>query len=165
MYVSEEDDSEYRVSYSSYRFAAVLLLLPPLVVFELWSGLVGEDSGNGELLALILGVLLPLVGAYLLIEFSSFGFSRQEGLFRWRWRNLLRHKVGEVPIDRIVQVSCEAIESGDSSGNRKSYRLVVMLDDGSIIGLTRGYSGFHGKQLELIVEQIREYLGHIEVLR
>jgi hypothetical protein len=165
MYVTEEDDSAYQVHYRSYRLAVFLLLLPPLMLIELGPGLVGDNPDSGELAALILGVLLPLIGAYFLIEFASFSFSRQEGLFRWRWRNLLRHKAGEVPLERIVQVRREAIESGDSAGNRRSYRLVAMLDDGTTIGLTRGYSGFHDKKLDLIVEEIREFLGHIEPLR
>ena len=89
MYVSEEDDSAYQVHYRSYRLAVVLLLLPPLMLIELGPGLIGGDPDSGELTALILGVLLPLIGAYFLIEFASFSFSREEGLFRWRWRNLL----------------------------------------------------------------------------
>ena len=165
MYVTQEDDSEYRVHYRSFRLAVVLLLLPPLMLIELLPGLIDGDPDSGELTALMLGVLLPLIGAYFLIEFASFSFSRQEGLFRWRWRNPLRHKAGEVPLERIVEVRREAIESGDSAGNRRSYRLVVILDDNTVVGLTRGYSGFHDKKLDLIVEQIREYLGHIEPLR
>lgn len=165
MYVTQEDDSAYQVHYRSFRLAVVLLLLPPLMLIELLPGLVDGDPASGELTALILGVLLPLIGAYFLIEFSSFSFSREEGLFRWRWRNLLTHEAGEVPLERIVQVRREAIESSDSAGNRRSYRLVVMLDDNTIVGLTRGYSGFHDKKLAQIVEQIREYLGHIEPLR
>ncbi len=57
MYVTEEDDSEYRVQYRSYRLAVVLLLLPPLVLIELGPGLVGGDTGTSELRALILGLL------------------------------------------------------------------------------------------------------------
>jgi len=165
MYVNEEDDSAYQVHYRSYRLAVVLLLLPPLMLIELGPGLVDGDPDSGELTAFILGVLLPLIGAYFLIEFASFTFSREEGLFRWRWRNLLAHETGEVPLGRIVQVRREAIESSDSTGNRRSYRLVVMLDDNTVVGLTRGYSAFHDRKLDQIVEQIREYLGHIEPLR
>lgn len=165
MYVSQEDDSAYQVHYRSYRLAVVLLLLPPLMLIELVPGLIDADPNNGKLMALILGVLLPLIGAYFLFEFASFSFSREQGLFRWRWRNLLAHEAGEVPLERIVQVRREAIESGDSAGNRRSYRLVAMLDDSTVVGLTRGYSSFHDKKLALIVEQIREYLGHIEPLR
>jgi hypothetical protein len=165
MYVSEETDTAYQVNFRSYRLAVVLLLLPPLMLIELGPGLVGGEADSSELTALILGVLLPLIGAYFLFEFASFSFSREEGLFRWRWRNLLAHKAGEVPLGRIVQVRREAIESGDSAGNRRSYRLVVMLDDNTVVGLTRGYSSFHDRKLDLIVEQIREYLGHIEPLR
>ena len=165
MYVTEEADNAYQVHYRSYRIAVILLLLPPLVLFEFAPGLFDGSLDASELVALCIGVLLPLVGVYFLVEFASFSFSRQEGLFRWRWRNLFRHKAVEVPLGRIVQVRLEAIESGDSGGNRRSYRLVVMLDDGATIGLTRGYSGLHDKQLGLIVDQVREYLGHIELLR
>ena len=165
MYVSQQDDSAYQVHYRSYRLAVVLLLLPPLILIELGPGLIGGDLDSGELTALILGVLLPLTGAYFLFEFACFSFSREEGLFRWRWRNLLAQEVGEVPLERIIQVRREAIESSDSAGNRRSYRLVVVLDDNTVVGLTRGYSSFHDKKLALIVEQIREYLGHIEPLR
>jgi hypothetical protein len=165
MYVTEEDDDAYQVHYRSYRLAVILLLLPPLVLFEFAPGLFGGSLEASELTALSLGLLLPLTAAYFLVEFASFSFSKQEGVFRWRWRNLFRHKAVEVPLGRIVQVRREAIESGDSAGNRRSYRLVVMLDDGSIIGLTRGYSGFHDKRIDLIVDEIREFLGHFESLR
>lgn len=165
MYVTDEDDTSYQVHYRSYRFAVVLLAVPPLMLIELGPGLLGDNSANAELSALILGVALPLIGAYFLIEFASFSFSRDEGLFRWRWRNLLRSKTGEVTLERIVGIRREAIESADSTGNRHSHRLVVDLDDGTVIGLTRGYSGLHSKKLDLIVEEIREFLGHVTPLR
>jgi hypothetical protein len=165
MYLTEEDDFTYRVHYRSFRLAVVLLFLPPLTMVELVPDLLAGESGSGELLALALGVLLPLIAAYFLVELASFDFARRDGLFRWRWRNLLRSKAGEVALERIIQVRREAIESGDSAGNRLSYRLVVDLDDGSVVGLTRGYSGFHDKKLEQVVDQIREFLGHFEAPR
>ena len=160
MYATEEDDSVYRVSYRSYRLAVLLLLLPPIMLFELGADAFSGNADGGELLALALGIFLPLIAAYFLIELSGFSFSKQDDLFRWSWRNLLRRKSGEVPLQRIIQVRRESIDSGDAAGNRLSYRLVVDLDDGRSIGLTRGYSGFHDKKLELIVEDIREFLGH-----
>ena len=59
----------------------------------------------------------------------------------------------------------ESLEAGDAGGSRYCYRLVVALDDDSIIGLTRSYSGIHDRQLDRIVEQIREYLGHVVPMR
>ena len=160
MYVTKEDDSTYRVSYRSYRFAVILLLLPPLMIYELGADAIGGNADGGELLALALGVFLPLIAAYFLVELSGFSFSKQDDLFRWSWHNLLRRNSGEIPLQNIIQVRREAIDSGDAAGNRLSYRLVVDLDDGRSIGLTRGYSGFHDKKLELIVDDIREFLGH-----
>ena len=128
----EQDDSSLRVHYRSYRLALVLLILPPLILFEHVPALLDNSIETSDLAALILGVVLPLFGAYLLIEFASFSFSLRDNRFTWRWRNLLRRK---------------------------------SLDDGSIIGLTRSYSGIHDRKLDQIVDQIREYLGHVVPMR
>jgi hypothetical protein len=165
MFVSEQDDSTYRVHYSSYRLGALLLLVPPLMLYEFAPSVIDASIESSALAGLIIGVLLPLIGAYFLIEFASFSFSLRDNQFCWRWRNLLRHKSLEIPLQRIVQVRSESIESRDSSGLQYTYRLVVVLDDGSIVGLTRGYSRVHGSQLEQIANQIREYLGHVVPLR
>ncbi len=165
MYVSEQDDSAYRVHYRSYRLGALLLLAPPLMLYEFAPAVIDASIEKSALAGLIIGVLLPMIGAYFLIEFSSFSFSLRDNQFCWRWRNLLRHKSLEIPLQRIVQVRRESLESGDSTGLRYSYRLVVVLDDESIVGLTHGYSGIHGMQLEQIVNQIRDYLGHVVPLR
>jgi hypothetical protein len=165
MYVSEQDDSAYRVHYRSYRLGALLLLAPPLMLYEFAPAVIDASIEKSALAGLIIGVLLPMIGAYFLIEFSSFSFSLRDNQFCWRWRNLLRHKSLEIPLQRIVQVRRESLESGDSTGLRYSYRLVVVFDDESIVGLTHGYSGIHGMQLEQIVNQIRDYLGHVVPLR
>jgi len=161
MFVTDQDESAYQVHYRSYRLGAALALLPPLMLYEHGPALLDGSIDNSALAGLILGVLLPLLGAYLLIEFSSFRFSVGNNKFGWRWRNLIRRKTLEVPLDRVVLVRREAIESGYSDSQQYTYRLVVVLDDQTVIGLTRGYSSHHGKQLEMIVNQIREYLGHI----
>lgn len=165
MYVSEQDDSGYRVYYRSYRLGGLLLLTPPLMLYELAPSVIDGSIGQSALVGLIIGVLLPVIGAYYLIEFASFSFSLRDNQFCWRWRNLLRNKSLEFPLQRIVHVRRESLESGDTAGLQYRYRLVVVLDDESIIGLTRGYSGVHGKQLDQIVNQIREYLGHVVPLR
>ena len=51
-----------------------------------------------------------------------------------------------------------------STGLRYIYRLVVVLDDDSVIPLTRGFSGLYDKKIDRIVDQIREYLGHVVAL-
>jgi hypothetical protein len=165
MFTSEQDDSAYRVHYRSYRLGALLLLAPPLMLYEYAPSVIDASIERSALAGLIIGVLLPLIGAYFLIEFASFSFSQHDNQFCWRWRNLLRHKSLEIPLQRIVQVRRESLESGDSAGLQYTYRLVVVLDDRNIVGLTRGYSRVHGKQLDQIVNQIREYLGHVVPLR
>jgi hypothetical protein len=165
MFTSEQDDSAYRVHFRSYRLGALLLLAPPLMLYEFAPSVIDASIESSALAGLIIGVLLPLIGAYFLVEFASFSFSLRDNQFCWRWRNLLRHKSLEIPLQRIVQVRRESLESGDSAGVRYTYRLVVVLDDGNIVGLTRGYSRVHGKQLDQIVNQIREYLGHVVPLR
>ena len=165
MFVSKQEDSSYRVSYRSYRLGTLLMLAPPAMLYEFAPAVIDGSIDRSELAGLIIGVLLPLLGAYFLIEFASFSFSLRDNQFCWRWRNLLRQKSLEIPLQRIMQVRREGMESGDSDGLQYSYRLVVVLDDGSVVGLTRGYSGVHNKQLDQIVNQIREYLGHVVPIR
>ena len=165
MLVSKQDDDAYRVHYRSYRLALALMVLPPLMLYEFTPALLDGNIASSDLAALLLGVLLPLIGAYLLVEFSSFTFSQQDNCFRWRWRNLLRRKSLEIPLDRVKHVRRESVESGDSGGSGYSYRPVVVLDDNHVIGLTRSYSGFYDRQLDRIVNQVREYLGHVVPMR
>lgn len=165
MLLSKQDNDAYRVHYRSYRLGLLLLVLPPLMLYEHAPALLDGSIAGSDLAALLLGVLLPLLGSYLLVEFSSFTFSKQSNCLRWRWRNLLRRKSLEIPLDRVKHVRRESVESGDSGGSGYSYRLVVVLDDNRVIGLTRGYSSFHDRQLDRIVSEVREYLGHVVPMR
>ena len=124
------------------------------------SSLLDGSIETDELIGLSISVLLPLTVAYFFIEFASFTFSLENGLFSWRWRNLISSKNGEVPLSRIVKVRRDALESGDAGGLKYSYRLLVILDDNTMIPLTRGYSGLYGKKLDQILDQIREHIGH-----
>jgi hypothetical protein len=160
MLASEYNQTTYRVRSQSYVISLLLILLPPALLFELGPSLLDGSIENGELAGLGIGIILPLVGAYYMLEFSSFTFSTEEDVFRWHWTNLLRRKSGEVPLGRVARVRREALESSVSSGSQYSYRLVVILDDDTLVPLTRGYSGIHDRQLDKIVDQIREHLGH-----
>jgi len=161
MLTSEHDESTYRVRYSSYVIPLIFLSLIPLLLIEHGASLVDGSIETGELIGLCIGLMLPLVVGYFFIEFASFTFSVEDGLFSWRWRNLITSKSGEVPLSRIVKVRRDALESGDSGGQQYSYRLLVILDDQSIVPLTRSYSGLYDKKLDQIVDQIREHIGHI----
>jgi hypothetical protein len=161
MLTSEHDESIYRVRYSSYVIPLLFLSLIPLLLIEHGESLVNGSIETGELIGLCIGLILPLVVAYFFIEIASFTFSVEDGLFRWRWRNLITSKSGEVPLSRIVKVRRDALASGDSGGQQNSYRLLVILDDQTMIPLTRGYSGLYDKKLDQIVDQIREHIGHI----
>jgi hypothetical protein len=160
MLTTEQNGSTYRVHYSNYVIPLIFLSLAPLMLIEHGASLLDGSIETDELIALSIGVLLPLVMAYFFIEFASFTFSVESGLFSWRWRNLISNKNGEVPLSRIVKIRRDALESGDSGGLRYSYRLLVILDDSTTIPLTRGYSGLYDKKLDQIVTQIREHIGH-----
>ena len=160
MLATEQDESTYQVRSSSYVLSLILLLIPPAMLYQQGPALLDGSIEKGELIGLCIGVLLPLLSAYYMVEFASFRFSLDEDVFRWRWHNFIRRKSGAVPLERIVEVRRDALESSGSSGLQYSYRLVVILDDDSIISLTRGFSGIHERQLEQIVNQIREHLGH-----
>jgi hypothetical protein len=161
MLTTEQDESTYRVRYSSYVFPLIFLCLIPLLLIEHGSSLLDGSIETGELVGLVIGVLMPLAVAYFFIEIASFTFSVEDGLFSWRWRNLITSKSGEAPLSRIIKVRRDALESGDSGGLQYSYRLLVILDDQTMIPLTRGYSGLYAKKLDRIVDQIREHIGHI----
>ncbi|MCP4875938.1 MAG: hypothetical protein GY896_10760 [Gammaproteobacteria bacterium] len=160
MLVAEEKGSIYRVHYKSYVISLILLSLPPLLLIEHGPSLIDGRIEIGELIGFIIGIVFPLLGAYYFLEFASFTFSRDDDLLTWRWRNLIRNKSGQVAFARIVMVRRDAIESGDSGGLQYSHRLVVILDDGTMIPLTRGYSGLYSKKLDQIVDQIRDLIGH-----
>lgn len=160
MLTSDHDESTYRVRYSSYVVPLIFLSLIPLLLIEHGASLVDGSIETGELIGLCIGLVLPLVVAYLFIEIASFTFSVEDGLFSWRWRNLITSKSGQVPLNRIIKVRRDALESGDSGGPKYSYRLLVILDDQTVIPLTRGYSGLYDKKLDQIADQIREHIGH-----
>ncbi len=161
MLAIQYDESTYEVRSSSYLISLILLLIPPAMLYQHTPALLDGSIETGELAGLCIGIVLPLLGAYYMLEFASFSFSLDEDVFRWRWHNFITRKSGEVPLDRIVTVRRESLESSASSGLQYSYRLVVVLDDDSTIPLTRGFSGIHDKQLDQMVNQIREHLGHI----
>jgi len=160
MLTSNHDESTYRVHYSSYVIPLIFLSLVPLLLVEHGASLVDGSIESSELIGLCIGLVLPLVVAYFFIEIASFTFSLEDGLFSWRWRNLITSKSGEVPLSRIIKVRRDALESGDSGGLKYSYRLLVILDDQTVIPLTRGYSSLYDKKLDQIVDQIREHIGH-----
>ena len=165
MLTTEQDDASYRVYYRSYRLALALLILPPLMLIEYTPAVLDASIDRSEIAALLLGILLPLAGAWYSLEFASFSFSLRDDCFRSRWRKLLRQESLEIPLQRVVRVQRETVETGDSSGAQYRFRLVVVLDDDSTVGLTRSYSSLHARKLKLIVEQIREYLGHVVPMR
>lgn len=165
MLETERDGNTLKVHYRSYLLGLLLLTIPPAMIYELGGGLLGGNLESSEKIGLAIGLLLPLAGAYYLVEFGCFSFSLDDCRFRWRWRNLLRRSSGEVPLDRVARVGRESMEASDSSGAQRIYRLVVELDDATVIPLTRGYSGLHDRRLDDIVDQVREHLGHFVTLK
>ena len=160
-----EVNTDLEVRFSQYWLAALFLCIPPLMGIEQGPRLFAGDLSTGETLGLFFGFLLPALGAYYFIEFGRFTFSKRDNVFRWNWRNLFKKDGGEVPLNRVVKVRRDALEASDMLGWQDSYRLVAILDDGQIIPLTRGFSGQHGKKLNQIVDQLRDYLGQIVPIR
>jgi uncharacterized membrane protein (GlpM family) len=129
MLASETNETTYHVRYQSYVISLLLVLVPPAMLYQLGPSLLDGSIKTGELAGLGIGIILPLVGAYYMLEFASFTFSTDEDVFRWHWNNLLRRKSGAVPLGRVARVRREALETSVSSGSQYSYRLVVILDD------------------------------------
>lgn len=138
-----------------------LLVIPPGMIYEQGGGLLAGTLSAGEIIGLLLGIVIPLIIVSYYVEFAEFSFNRQEGVFRWRWRNLYRQRGGELALNRVVKVHLENLETRELVGMRARFRLQVMLDDGHSIALTRGYLSFYKRRLDNIVDQVRDYLGHV----
>ncbi len=154
----ERADTDLHVHYRHYLLPAALLVLPPLLLVEFGPSLLDGSIDASDLAGLALGILLPLGFAWFYIEFGRFTFSRRDGVFAWRWRNLVRRERGAVPLAHVVAVRREGYETRNPLGRQSAYRLVVELEDGRVVGLSHGYSGFHKRELGRIVDQIRDYL-------
>ena len=160
MLTMEETDSSLVVRYRCLVPPLLLLVLPPALLYEQSGRLLDGSLTRGELIGLVLGIVLPLVIVARFVEFARFEFSKSDDVFRWCWRNLFRQRSGEAWLGHVVRVNRDALDATDLVGMQTSYRLLVTLEDGSHIALTRSYSGFHDRQLKKTVDQIRDYLGH-----
>ena len=154
----ERADSDLHVHYRHYLLPATLLVLPPLLLVEFGPSLLDGSIDASNLAGLGLGIALPIFFAWFYIEFGRFTFSRRDGVFAWRWRNLLRSERGVVSLTRIVDVRREGLDTRQSFGRPSACRLVVELDDARVVGLSHGYSGFQQRELGRIVDEIRDYL-------
>ena len=157
-----QDDDHFTIRHSSWVIPVLLMLIPPALVIELGPSLVDGSIDRSEAVGLAIGIVIPLVALYFLFEISEFRFSNTDGLFHWRRRNLLHRESGQVPLSRVVRVRRDALESSNSSGLQYTYRLVVILDDDTVIPLSRGFSGMHDRLLDNIVKELRAFLGHLE---
>jgi hypothetical protein len=100
MLTAEEDESTYQVHYKSYVTPLIFLCIPPLILFELGPSVLDDTIKTGELVGLLIGILLPLLGAYYFLEFANFTFSRADDLFHWRYSGLHDRKLDQI-VDQI----------------------------------------------------------------
>ncbi|MEM7562628.1 MAG: hypothetical protein AAF353_06215 [Pseudomonadota bacterium] len=156
-----ENDTCVEVRFRQFLLAAVLLCVPPLMAFHQGPAFFAGTLSSGESLGLFLGLVLPTLTAFYFIEFGRFTFSLTENRFSWQWRNLFKSDSGSVSLDRVIKIRHEGLEASDLAWWQNAYRLVAVLDDGQVIPLTHSYSGQHGKKIDQIVDQLRDYLGHI----
>ena len=159
MLTTEQDDNSFRIYYRSYVIALFLAIIAPLMIFEHAGSVIDGSIDRSDLAGLIIAIIVSVAGSYYMVEFSSFNFSNTSNTFSWRWRSLLRKTSGEVPLQRIVKVQREALESSGTPGVKYTYRLIVVLDDETIIPLTSGYSKLYDARLDQIAEQLRAFLG------
>jgi len=156
-----EPDSRIEVSYRCYLLPLTTLLLPPAMLYELGGPLLAGNLSSGEIVGLLLGIALPLIVVAYFVEFAEFSFCRQEGRFRWHSRNLFRCDSGEIPLHRVVKVRREDFDARDLIGMQNMFRLLVVLDDGKQVSLSRRFLGFQSRKVDKIVDRLREYLGHV----
>ena len=162
---TQQDESNYRVTYRSYLPSLLLLMIPPVMLYQLGPRLLEGSLDASELVGLALSFALPLLGAYFLTEIACFDFSLEQDSFSWRWHNFIQRRAGQVPLQRVVRIRRDALPFSGVGGHRFSYRLVAMLDDERVLPLTRGFSALYERELERIVKQIRAHLGHVVAAR
>ena len=164
MLTIRETEAGLEVCYRCLVPPLLLLIIPPAMLYEQSGRLLDGSITQGETVGLAIGIILPLVIAAWFIEFARFEFSKADDTFRWHWRNLFRQRSGEAWLGHVIRVSRDSLDAAELSGMESSYRLLVTLEDGSHIALTRSFSGFHDRRLKKMVDQIRDYLGHFTPL-
>ena len=156
-----ETESGLLVSYRCLYLPMPLLVIPPGMIYEQGGRLLDGTLSAGETIGLLLGIVIPLIIVAYFIEFAEFSFSKQSNQFRWRWRNLFRQQGSDFPLNRVVKIRLENLDTRDLVGMQPRFRLQVILDDGTGIALTRGYLSFYKRRMDKIVDQVRDYLGHV----
>lgn len=155
--VTESGD---RLVVESRSFIVGLLCVCMLLALLVQQGLtlVSGVATTSTSIGALLGILLSGLGVYYFVEFSTFTFSKRDGLFMWRSRSVFRKQSGHLPIKRISRIRRDGQLSSEG-GYESTYRLVVVTDDDQVIPLTRSFSGTQDQQLDGIVQQVRTFLG------
>ena len=154
-------ESSLEVRYRCFLPPMPLLVIPPGMIYEQGGSFLAGTLSRGETVGLLLGIAIPLIIVAYFVEFSEFSFNRRDGVFSWRQRHLFGHRGGDVSLNRVVKIQREDLDTRDLVGMQARFRLQVILDDGNSIALTRGYLGFYRRRLDQIVDEVREYLGHV----
>ena len=158
-------DSDLQLDSRHYLLPCTLLAVIPLLLYEFGPDLLRGELDRSDLEGLTLGVVMPVFFAFFFIEFGHFQLSLADGVFRWRWRNLLGREQGEVGLKHVTGVRRETLETSDRLGWQNLHRLILVLDDGREIGLTRGYTTIQRRRMDQIIEQIRDYLEYVSPAR
>ncbi len=158
-------DTDLQLDSRHYLLPCLLLLLIPLLLYEFGPALLRGELDRSNLVGLALGIGLPVFFAFFFIEFGHFRLSLADGVFSWRWRNLLGREQGEVELKRVTGVRRETLETSDRLGWQNLHRLIMVLDDGREIGLTHGYTTIQQRRMDEIIEQIRDYLEYVTPVR
>ncbi len=161
MFDIRETESQLVVRYRCFTLPMLLLLIPPGMLYEQGGSLIDGSLSAGETIGLLLGIAIPLIIVCYFVETAEFSFNRQENSFDWRWHNLFRRDGRRIPLNRVIKIRREDLDARDLAGMQTRYRLQVILDDGDSVALTRGFSPFHRHKLDKIVDQVRDYLGHV----
>ena len=158
-------DTDLRLDSRHYLLPCLLLILIPLLLYEFGPALIRGELDRSDIVGLAMGLFVPVFFAFFFIEFGHFRLSLADGRFSWRWRNLLHREQGEVGLKHVIGVRCETLETSDRLGWQNLHRLILVLDDGREVGLTRGYTTIQRRRMDEIIEQIRDYLEYVAPAR
>jgi hypothetical protein len=122
------------------------------LVFTGVGALIFFEGGQARVWALVFGAIG--LGALLFSSVLAITADRMTRTLKLEYRSALRHTIKQVSFDEIAGIDIER----SYSGNRATYRVIVMRKDGQVIRL-RSSSSSGSKSKDRLARRLREFIG------
>ncbi|RME87653.1 MAG: hypothetical protein D6770_08910 [Anaerolineae bacterium] len=105
----------------------------------------------------LIGIAIGLL-SFLLPSVLTITADKSTGLLTLTYRSPWRQSVKEIPLDEILAVIVERLESSDEEGRRYTYRVAIVLRNGERVPLHSYYDSNRGRHEET-ARRLRDFLG------